>query len=173
MRPDKIIVHCSASEWGCQSIIDGWHRARGWKQCGYQIVIPNGYVTHSHYELRRAVKLLDGTIEVGRPLDADADLEAHEMGAHCYGYNDTTLSICLVGDDRFTRNQVISMVKVVKWWQREFGVDTKNVVGHYEMPTAAGKTCPNLDMDTVRRLIVAKTDSMDLLAALPNLKEVR
>lgn len=52
--------------------IDIWHRARGWKGCGY------------HYVIRR-----DGTIEIGRPLS--------EVGAHCQYYNRHSIGICYEG----------------------------------------------------------------------------
>ena len=53
---NKIIIHCSATREGDDSVnaevIDRWHKARGWKGCGYHFVI-----------------LIDGTIETGRMLD--------------------------------------------------------------------------------------------------------
>jgi hypothetical protein len=62
----KIIVHCSATREGDDSInaevIDRWHKARGWKGIGYHFVI-----------------LLDGKIETGRMIN--------KCGAHTKGYN--------------------------------------------------------------------------------------
>ena len=70
-----IIIHCSAVKPLQQSgvrEIDGWHRAKGWKSCGY------------HYVIRR-----DGTIEVGRPVE--------EVGAHCLNRNRHSIGICYEG----------------------------------------------------------------------------
>ncbi|MDQ0202393.1 peptidoglycan recognition protein family protein [Pectinatus haikarae] len=50
-----------------------WHLANGWAGIGY------------HYVIRK-----DGTIERGRPADT--------IGAHCYGYNKTSVGINIVGD---------------------------------------------------------------------------
>ena len=70
-----IIIHCSAVKPLQQSgvrEIDGWHRAKGWKSCGY------------HYVIRR-----DGTVEVGRPVE--------EVGAHCLNRNRHSIGICYEG----------------------------------------------------------------------------
>ena len=70
-----IIIHCSAVKPLQQSAvreIDGWHRAKGWKSCGY------------HYVIRR-----DGTVEVGRPVE--------EVGAHCLNRNRHSIGICYEG----------------------------------------------------------------------------
>ena len=165
MKPEQIIVHCSASKWGNVIEIDRWHRARGWRAIGYHVVILNGMSTAQDAKRGDTVRILDGAIQVGRALDADADLEAHEMGAHVYGFNKTTIGMCLIGVDKFTRNQIVNSVKVVKFWQELYGIETAKVKGHYEMPTAKGKTCPNIDMNLYRELVDAKTASMRLLAS--------
>jgi hypothetical protein len=70
-----IIIHCSAVKPLQQSgvrEIDRWHRAKGWKSCGY------------HYVIRR-----DGTIETGRPLEM--------IGAHCKDRNRHSIGICYEG----------------------------------------------------------------------------
>lgn len=70
-----IIIHCSAVKPLQQSgvrEIDGWHRAKGWKSCGY------------HYVVRR-----DGTVETGRPLEM--------IGAHCKDRNRHSIGICYEG----------------------------------------------------------------------------
>ena len=40
---EKIIVHCSATREGDDSVnvevIDRWHKARGWRGCGYHFVV--------------------------------------------------------------------------------------------------------------------------------------
>ena len=73
---DKLIVHCTATREGDDSInvevIDGWHKRRGWSGIGYHFLI-----------------LIDGTIEHGRPID--------KMGAHCKGYNKNSIGISYVG----------------------------------------------------------------------------
>lgn len=79
---DAIVIHCSATRAG-QDVraadIDKWHKERGFTCIGYNFVID-----------------LDGTVEVGRPLNRD--------GAHCntaglsgVAYNKHSIGICYVG----------------------------------------------------------------------------
>ena len=70
-----LIIHCSAVRPGQRSSvsdIDRWHRAWGWKSCGY------------HFVVRR-----DGAVETGRPL--------REQGAHCRNHNRHSIGICYEG----------------------------------------------------------------------------
>lgn len=168
----KIVVHHSASEFGSAIVIDSWHRERWGDRLrtanapaiGYHGVIQNGFPHVTFFRENRRVKILDGAIEPGRPFDADEELEAWEAGAHAYGYNRETLAICLIGIDTFTRNQIISLVKLLKWWQHQFGVSAENIVGHREL-SGARTRCPGaLDMDVVRRMVMLKGESMKLLA---------
>ena len=73
---DKLIVHCSATREGQDISVDtirGWHVVeRGWSDIGYHYVI-----------------YLDGTIMPGRPEEI--------QGAHCKGYNKSSLGICYIG----------------------------------------------------------------------------
>lgn len=79
---DAIVIHCSATRAG-QDVhagdIDKWHKERGFACIGYNFVVD-----------------LDGTVEVGRPLNRD--------GAHCntaglsgVAYNKHSIGICYVG----------------------------------------------------------------------------
>ena len=83
---NEIIIHCSDTQEGCDVTakeIRSWHTApkekggRGWRDIGY------------HYVIR-----LDGTIELGRPLE--------KAGAHCIGrkgedHNSHSIGICYIG----------------------------------------------------------------------------
>jgi hypothetical protein len=88
---EAIIVHHSATRPNqnvTASIIDGWHRARGWLGIGY------------HWVIRR-----DGCIEAGRFIN--------EHGAHAPGWNDRSVGIFMIGglnedeevEDNFTDEQ--------------------------------------------------------------------
>ena len=71
----KIILHCSATKEGknfTAKDIDQWHRRQGFQMIGYHYVI-----------------LLDGTVEIGRPLEIP--------GAHTYGHNADSIGICYIG----------------------------------------------------------------------------
>ena len=83
---NEIIIHCSDTQEGCDVTakdIRRWHTTpkekggRGWRDIGY------------HYVIR-----LDGTIELGRPLE--------KAGAHCIGrkgedHNSHSIGICYIG----------------------------------------------------------------------------
>ena len=73
---EKIIVHCSATREGDDTInaevIDRWHKARGWKGCGYHFIV-----------------LMDGTIEKGRDIS--------QCGAHTKGLNFKSWGVCYIG----------------------------------------------------------------------------
>jgi hypothetical protein len=175
VKPTKIIIHSSASAWGTALDIHKWHsdpppQGNGWREIGYHAVITNGYPARDWYKRRRTVKILDGQITMARPFNADADLDADERGAHCYGYNNESLAVCLIGGSlangevhKITRNEIVALVKLCKWWMYHFDLTVGQVFGHYEMPTASGKTCPDLEMDNVRKLIELKSESMNML----------
>jgi len=74
-KVDYIVFHCSATPEGqnvTASIIDGWHKDRGFDKIGYHVVIQ-----------------LDGTIEFGRALD--------EVGAHVKGHNHNSIAVVYAG----------------------------------------------------------------------------
>lgn len=97
---EYIVAHCSATppsaECGFKEI-DAMHKARGWRGCGYHLII------------RR-----DGSIEQGRPLD--------EQGAHVHGYNAKAWGVCMEGGvdesntpaDNFTDKQYAALELVVR-----------------------------------------------------------
>lgn len=72
----NIIVHCSATREGDDSIdvnvIDKWHKARGWRGCGYHFIV-----------------LMDGTIQTGRSINV--------CGAHTKGLNCKSWGVCYIG----------------------------------------------------------------------------
>lgn len=118
---NKVIVHCADTPNNMDigvSEIREWHvKGRGWKDVGY------------HYIIRRS-----GTIEVGR--------QESVIGAHCYGQNKTSIGICLVGRDRFTREQFRSLKQLID----ELGLryDLTEVTGHYKY---SDKPCPNINVE--------------------------
>lgn len=124
---NEIIVHCTATPAGrdvSAADIDKWHRERGFDCIGY------------HYVIR-----LDGSIEVGRPLD--------KVGAHCKGHNAHSIGIVYVGgiDENGqyadTRNvlQRATMAYLIYLLGKSFST-IKTVSGHRDY---AAKACPCFD----------------------------
>lgn len=134
---DAIVIHCSATRAG-QDVraadIDKWHKERGFACIGYNYVID-----------------LDGTVEVGRPLNRD--------GAHCntaglsgQSYNKHSIGICYVGGldangnpaDTRTDAQKIAMEQLVHELMNKYPI--KEVIGHRDASpdkNGDGKITPN------------------------------
>lgn len=139
---NEIIIHCSDTQEGrdvTAGDIRRWHTTpkekggRGWRDIGY------------HYVIR-----LDGTIELGRPLE--------KAGAHCIGrkgedHNSHSIGICYIGGrhirkdgtwewaDTRTEEQRDAMARLVAMLLEAFPRAT--VHGHYEFATRA---CPCFDV---------------------------
>ena len=123
----EIIIHCSATREGQNidaEIIDGWHKARGWRGIGYHYVV-----------------LLDGIIEYGRPVK--------DIGAHCQGHNSNSIGVCYIGgveqdgttpkDTRTCEQKeaLILLIRVLKLLH-----PTATIYGHRDF---SDKACPSFD----------------------------
>lgn len=124
----KIIVHCTATPEGrpvTVAQVDAWHKERGFRCIGYHYLVG-----------------LDGTVHAGRP-------EA-EMGAHCLGYNYSSIGVCYVGgldrvsgepkDTRTPQQRAALRQLVDRLLERYPGA---TVHGHREF---AAKACPCFDI---------------------------
>jgi len=139
---DKIIIHCSASEWGNAKVIDQWHHERGFNEIGYHYVICNGYPEYKDYK-SNIRKNNDGLVEKGRNISI--------VGAHAVGDNKTSVGICLIGDKDFTEKQINALLNLLYDLVKKYPIGM-NIWGHYEVNSGVkqGKTCPNMNMDTLR-----------------------
>lgn len=125
---DKIIVHCSATP-ECKAFsvadIDRWHRARGWKGCGYHFVI-----------------LLDGSVQNGCPIE--------RVGAHAgAALNPHSIGVCYIGGyasdgrtpkDTRTPEQKTALLALLRELKKRF--PDASIHGHREF---AAKACPCFD----------------------------
>lgn len=109
-----IVVHCSATKEGVEydrEDIKRWHLARGFKDVGYHFVIK-----------------LDGTIELGRPLN--------QVGAHVANANTGTIGICYIGGldsngkpkDTRTNAQKESLLNLINMLKENINI--KAIKGH-------------------------------------------
>ena len=128
---DKLIIHCSATR-ECDdsvnaSVIDRWHKARGWKGCGYHFIV-----------------LIDGTIETGRMID--------KVGSHVKGMNKSSIGICYIGGlerdgktpkDTRTPEQKESLLLLIKTLNKIYPEATLH--GHNEF---SNKACPSFDVQS-------------------------
>lgn len=125
---DYIIIHCSATKEGIDwkaKDIDQWHKQRGFNKIGYHYVID-----------------LDGTVETGR--------DENETGAHCVGYNKSSIGICYIGgldrnlnpkDTRTDKQKEALWNLVIKLLAK---YPNANVYGHNEF---AKKACPCFNVE--------------------------
>lgn len=130
MIPKLITVHCSASPNGRNvtlETIDKWHQARGFSGCGYHYVIE-----------------LSGEIKQGRSLN--------QQGAHVQGANKDNLGICMIGTDKFTEPQWMSLLGLITAAQNRWNIAYSGITCHYEYESAKrqGKTCPNFTVETLK-----------------------
>jgi len=140
---NSIIIHCSDSDYGNRDTIDSWHRNRGWDEIGYHYVVMNAYPHYYNLKDNRPDPGKDGEVALGRDIE--------KIGAHVKGHNDHSIGICLIGRQTFTARQIRVLVKLVQHLMSKFKVRIGQVRGHYELNPL--KTCPNIDMDWLRKLI--------------------
>lgn len=134
---DKIIIHCSDSNFGDVDIINKWHKERGFDKIGYHFIITNGVIkSHNLYKNE-----FDGIIQRGRKIN--------EIGAHCIGQNKSSIGICLIGIKNFTDNQIKKLICLINVLGDLYEIPKQNVFGHYEFNNK--KSCPNLNMDYFRK----------------------
>lgn len=139
---NKIIIHCTDSDFGNAMVINEWHLERGFEKIGYHYVITNCYPTYKRLKDRSPDLSYDGKVEQGR-----SDIE---IGAHCKGHNEDSIGICLVGVNTFTSYQIYALMKLLNGLCKEYRIPAKNIFGHYEFDPV--KSCPNLDMETIRKM---------------------
>lgn len=125
---NELIWHCTATPRGrevSRAEIDAWHKARGWRTCGYHKIVH-----------------LDGSVSEGRPIG--------QVGAHVAGRNHGTLGYVYVGGahptdprlgtDTRTEAQKATMLRLTKEAVDRYGVTV--VSGHRDY---AAKACPSFD----------------------------
>jgi len=134
-----LVVHCAATPAGKifhAADIRSWHLRQGWADIGYHFVID-----------------LDGTIEVGRPLD--------RAGAHVTGFNAHSIGICYIGGvsadgktptDTRTPAQKAALIELLRALKGRW--PQALILGHRDFPRVA-KACPSFD---------AKREYVDLRA---------
>lgn len=124
MIPERVTIHCSATKNGEYldiKKIREWHLARGWSDIGYHLVInPSGQVDR------------------GRSLTT--------QGAGVSGANRNNVHICMVGSDKFTMAQFVSLRYHLEGLDQIYDIGPKDIYCHYEYASAIkqGKSCPNM-----------------------------
>ena len=118
---DTLFVHCSDSPHSHHddiSVIENWHKARGFDGVGYHWFIKS-----------------DGTIQEGRSV--------HRIPAAQKGHNTGSLAVCLHGRNEFTEQQFKSLLYLANECNKLY--TGLRVRAHNEVDE--GKTCPNFHLD--------------------------
>lgn len=118
---NTLVVHCSDTpdDEDISAIdIHNMHIGFGWNGIGYHKIIKR-----------------DGLVENGRP--------EYWVGAHVKGKNHDTLGVCLIGKNKFTKKQFVSLKIVLKEWKKKY--PQASILGHYQV-TLTKKTCPNFNV---------------------------
>lgn len=144
---DLIVIHCSATPNGSAvtvAQIDDWHRARGFKRLEHWRRRQNPDLGSIGYHF---VIYPNGAIATGRGLD--------EVGAHVVGNNKSSIGVCMVGINHFTRAQWTSLAANIGGLTRMY--PNARVCGHRDLspdqdndglvePWEWLKTCPGFDV---------------------------
>jgi hypothetical protein len=136
-----IIIHHSATESGNAAIFDKMHREQNhWEGVGYDFVIGNGGDSG------------DGQVEV------TFRWRKQIPGAHCGGTagnwaNKDGIGICLVGNFNNTvptRKQMQSLLTLVRFLQKRYGISKSRIYGHKTTPGAHVTACPGRNFPMYR-----------------------
>lgn len=120
---NKHIIHCSATPNDRLTTADEikqWHLKRGWSDIGYHFIIHR-----------------DGSVSCGRPVQ--------KIGAHCKGYNEDSIGTCLIGNDKFTHEQMKSLIDLDRSIKHMY---SEEIITHGHNEFTNNKTCPNFDVQT-------------------------
>lgn len=131
MNPTHIIIHHSLTK---DSQTVSWQAIRryhihtlGWRNIGYHYGIEN---VNGEYEI------LKGRMD-------------NWTGAHCHGFNDNSIGICLVGNFDITEpsdQQMLTLRYLCQALLDIHGIKAENVLGHWETyrrrNLAVQKSCP-------------------------------
>lgn len=118
---ELLVVHCSDTNDNLDIRAVDIHKMHldfGWEGIGYHKIICRS-----------------GKVENGRP--------EYWIGAHVKGKNDISLGVCLVGKDKFTREQFASLEKLLRSWRYLY--PKAKIIGHCDTGNTE-KTCPNFDV---------------------------
>lgn len=168
-----LIVHCSATQnkadVGSREI-DRWHRERGFRKCGYHVVIPaSGFPEYA---------------EIGFPTRRIDEVGAH-VGDCGPGWNRKSFGVCLVGGvnnlgspvDNFFHDQFVALKTLMIRFLHSHPRQSVMIMGHRDLirvTNAPPKACPCFDVQSwvKREEIFKQVEYRDLedakVSAVPN-----
>lgn len=121
-----IVIHCSGTpngQWISAQEIDQAHQARGLKREEMYRQRHNSLLHAIGYHF---IIYTNGAIATGRHLD--------EPGQHTQTHNLKTIAICLIGTDKFTRDQFEALRDLVSLLTRDKHHPRAKIAGCNELP---------------------------------------
>lgn len=153
-----LVIHCTASKNGDSlfrteggrsvtpvEIVDRWHRERKFARRAEDRARMNPDLAAIGYHW---LIYTNGARATGRA--------AHEVGAHAVRYNAHSVSVCMVGTDKFTPPQWAALADTVRALCAQYNIPLESpdprdprglrgVCGHGELPDVA-KLCPGFSV---------------------------
>ncbi|ANQ83678.1 hypothetical protein dqs_0602 [Azoarcus olearius] len=142
-----IVIHCAATpngRWTSTVDIDHWHRDAGYKRAPALPEARKWNPTLTSIGYHRVI-YTNGAPATGRHLS--------EAGVHARGFNDKSVGICLVGTDKFSCAQWVTLADQVANLCATYGIPRqfataengwRGICGHRD--TGAKKTCPGFSV---------------------------
>lgn len=125
---NRHIIHCSATPNGKEFTVEKcrkMHKDMGWSDIGYHFLI-----------------YPDGSVHEGRPVEL--------QGAHVKGHNADSIGTCLVGTDKFSVEQIASLIKLDKSFRHLYN---RNMTTHGHNEFTNLKTCPNFNVESLFKFV--------------------
>lgn len=128
--PRFIVLHCSDTPNGSKVSVEAIREDhivnRGFSDIGYHMIIQP-----------------DGNVENGRPLN--------KIGAHVEGHNNGAIGICLVGNNKYRKQQFQALRYKLDSLFLTYSIKKENIFCHSQFDTAIkqGKTCPNIPINVI------------------------
>jgi len=126
-----IVHHTSRKHMTAEECHEFHQKKRGWSGIGY------------NYFIEKSGEIIEG--------------RGQHMGAHAYGYNRTSIGICMTGDfdiELPTNEQWTSLLWLSGYMMKLYNLQPDQVLGHRELD-GVKKTCPGrlINMDEVRQQV--------------------
>lgn len=134
----KLVIHCSASNFGNVERIERWHKERGFREIGYHLVILNGRSSNANYQQKN-----NGVLQVGRDIC--------ENGAHARGHNHDSIGLCAIAEvhvkdrpDKILSYNELKTLREIVNATKEYFPDIV-ILGHNDLTKR--KICPGFDVE--------------------------
>lgn len=145
--PKRIVVDLTGRAWG--GVLELSHDG----PVEAHVLIGSMYTDHSAFEAQSPLRMLDGRVELGRPVSA----------------NDKALSLVFVADGTpgsVTRDQTMTAVRVCALWRSKYRGERGKIPIEPSDDVASGRY--RFDVDRFRALVVNWEDSNRMMREYPS-----